>query len=276
MKNLILFTILVFTISSCSKDPAVTPPPPPVMEPIPAPFSALTSIFGGQGVGASVNIGDEIILFFSSDGKQYAWFEDTELKFTKAINAADSHFSGYLFDDVGAVIDFEEEQLFFFNDSGSEYQEASLNPDLVAGNSGDITLFTFAPSTLDLDQWGTPDSCPFDEVGAAFGFSKEPQGCDMVGDDDDFLWMVSEDGDMLSRYVKETTSFESVVEIAKWRSENVCGGSPLIFPLNSIGASCIYEPEEEDLRELFFSEDGMSFTFLNTTRGEYSPVYSLK
>jgi len=251
MKNLLALAAFVFLISSCTKEaPVVDPGGGPSPEPIPAPFTALTGIFGGQGVGASVNIGDEIILFFSSDGTQYAWYEDTELKLTRKVNATDSHFSGYKLGDVGAVIDFEEEQFFFFNDSGDQYQEASLNPDLVAGNSADLTLFNFAPTTLDLDQWGQKDACPFDEVGAAFGFSKEPQGCAMVGDDDDFLWMASEDGDMLSRYVKATKSFD--------------------------GASCIYEPEMEDLRELYFSEDGKSFAFLNTTKSEFSSVYSLK
>lgn len=260
---------------SCTEGGLINTPPTPT-EPIPAPFNALTGIFGGQGVGASVNIGDEIILFFSSNGKEYAWFEDTELKFTRKVKANNSHFSGLLFNDVGAVIDFEEEQLFFFNESGSEYQEASINPLNVQGNSADLTLFNFAPVSLELDQWGTPDACPFDEIGCAFGFSKEPLGCAMVGDDDDFLWMVSEDGDQLSRYVKATKSFDPVYDLAFWRSENVCGGSPLIFPLNSIGASCIYEPEMEDLRELYFSEDGKSFAFLNTTKGEYSEVYSLR
>lgn len=275
MKKLFVASLLVCLLFSCTEGGLINTTPTPTV-PIPAPFTALTGIFGGQGVGASVNIGDEIILFFSSNGKEYAWFEDTELKFTRKVKANDSHFAGLLFNDVGAVIDFEEEQFFFFNDSGNEYQEASINPDNVAGNSADLTLFNFAPTTLDVDQWGQPNACPFDEVGAAFGFSKEPLGCDVVGDDDDFLWLVNEDGDQLARYVKETKSFDPVYDLAQWRSENVCGGSPLIFPLSSIGASCIYEPEMEDLRELYFSEDGKSFAFLNTTKGEYSQVYSLK
>jgi len=278
MKNVLILIGLTFLFISCSKESENTPPPPPPVEEnnLPTEFEALSNIFDGQGIGAATNINDDIMLFISIDGMQYAWFEDNEIKKTARIDEEDGLFDGLAFSAIGGMIDYDEERLIAFNKVGGTYQWINLNPDMVAGGSDIDTLFDFEEATFSLWEWGVDYSCPFDEITALFGFSKEPEGCTATEDDDLYLWMANDDGDAVARYIKEEAIFDEAVELEQWRSNSVCGGSPAIFPLSGIGAACVYDPDGGLYRELFFSPDGLKMTILTPSTGTYSEVYDLK
>lgn len=278
MRILFVFAVLFVFMVSCSKEEVVTPPPPPDIDlnMLPTEFRALFNIFDGQGVGAAVNLNDDIMLFFSKDGAEYAWFEDEEIKRSGRLDEQGGLFEGLAFAGVGGATAWNDDQIAIFNTVGGTYQWLRLDPDLVKGNSTNNTQFMFEDQTFSLWEWGTDNSCPFDKVGALMGFSKVPRGCTEVGDDDDFLWMVNLEGDKLTRYVKERGDFDAIVELEQWRSESVCGGSPVVFPINTIGAVCVYEPDGQDYKELFFTREGTEMVVLNGTRGTASEVYSLK
>lgn len=276
MKNVLFLLGFIFMFSACSKDPVV--PTPPILDEnnLPTEFSALFNIFDGQGIGAATNLNDDIMLFVSSDGMQYAWFEDNEIKRTGRIDEEDGLFDGIAFSAVGGIIDYEEERLVMFNKVGGTYQWVDINPDMVAGNSASNSLLGFSSFTYQLWEWGEDNTCPFDEITAMFGFSKEAEGCMMTQDDDLYMWMVNDDGDELVRYIKDGGIFEEAVEIDQWRSNSVCGGSPAIFPLSGIGAACVYDPDGGIYQEIFFSPDGLKMTILTPSQGKYSEVYDLK
>lgn len=274
MKKLLLLSLLSFFLNGCSKE--ATPGTTNMeINNLPTEFKALFNVFDGQGIGAAVNLNDDIMLFFSSDGQQYAWFEDQEIKKVASINKEDGLFDGLAFSTIGSAIDFEEEKLVFFNKVGATYQWVGLDPDMVKGGSNNNTLFSFANNTYSLWEWGEDYGCPFDKIGSMLGFSKEPLGCTEIGDDDDFMWMVNDDGDELSLYTKSSAVFNDPIEIEEWRYESVCGGAPSVFPINSIGAVCVYEPDGEDYKELFFNEDGDEMVVLNGTKGTFSEVFKI-
>ena len=243
---------------------------------LPVEFSNLFNIFEGKGIGAATNLSDDILLLFSTDGTDFAWFEDGTIKRTGKVSEEDGLFDGLAFSTVGAAIDYDEERLIFFNKVGGTYQWVDINPDLIPAGSGIDSIFDFSDETFQLWEWGPDNTCPFDEVGAMFGFSKEPQGCTNVGDDDEFMWMVSDDGNELVRYIKNPAAFESAVELEQWRSESICGGLSAIYPLNGIGAACVFDPDGGIYRELFFSKDGLTMTIFTPSQNKFSEVYNLK
>lgn len=267
-----MFTLCI-TIS-CMNNPIIGDPP--IENTLPAEFSALFNIFDGQGIGAATNINDDIMLFISSDGREYAWFEDNEIKKVGRVDDADGLFGGLAFSEIGAMIDFEEERLIAFNANGSTYQWIDIDPLQVPGGSENNSLLSF-DGIFNLTQWSVDFSCPFENVGAIFGFSKEPEGCLMEEDDDLYLWMANDDGDEVVRYVKEGQgSFDEEVDLDEWRSNAVCGGSPVAFPLDGLGAACVYDPDGGIYQELFFSSNGTQMVILTPSTGNYSEVHQLR
>lgn len=273
MKKLLILTCVISITFSCTNAPIISTGP---QNTLPAEFSALFNIFDGQGIGAATNINDDIMLFFSTDGTEYAWFEDNEIKKVASVDEENGLFDGMAFNNIGAIIDYEEEKLVAFNSSGGNYQWISLDPLAVPGASADNDLFTFG-SVYSLTDWGIDFSCPFEKVGAMFGFSKEAEGCTITEDDDLYMWMVNEDTDEIVRFIKESPgTFEEDLEIDVWRSNSICGGSPAIFPLAGIGAACVYDPDAGIYQELFFSPDGTEMVILTPSTGKFSEVHKLK
>lgn len=277
MRNVFILFALIFGLTACTKeDNSTLPPPPPPEEEennLPSEFAALYDIFDGEGIGAATNLNDDIILFISSEGTEYALFEDNEIKRTGNVNETGGLFDGLNFSAISSMIDIEEERIAIFNKDGNSYQWALLDPEMVAGNSSS-NIFTFE-ETYGLWQWGVDYSCPFTKITAAFGFSKEAEGCATTEDDDKYLWMVDEDGDAVTRYVKENSNFDPSIELDQWRSNSICGGSPAIFPLSGIGAACVYDPDGGIYQELFFDPNGDKMTILTPSQGEYSEVFEL-
>ena len=273
MKKLLVFAIMAFSIFSCSEGLVTTPEDENLL---PTEFRALFKIFDGQGVGAAFNLNDDIMIFFSLDGQEYAWFEDQEIKRSGRLDEPEGLFTGLAFSTVGGATSWEDDQIALFNNIGGTYQWLRFDPDLIKGNSADNTQFTLSENTNNLWEWGNDYSCPFEKAGALMGFSKVPQGCTEVGDDDDFLWIINKEGDKLSRYVKELSEFDAEIDLEQWRSESVCGGSPVVLPINTIGAVCVYEPDGQDYKELFFTRDGTEMIILNGTKSTVTEVYSLK
>lgn len=275
MKILSLVTILMLSFMACSTEEAIMPPPEE-QNLLPTEFQALFNIFEGQGIGAATNLNDDIILFFSSDGEQYAWFEDEEIKRKGRLDDEGGLFEGISFSSIGSASLYTEVRIALFNQSGDTYQWMLIDPERIKGNSAANNLFDFGEDTFALWQWGNDNSCPFERVGALMGFSKEPRGCETVEDDDNFLWMVNPEGDELSRYTLDRADFDEEVELERWRSESTCGGSPEVMPINNIGAACAYEPDGEDYQQLIISKDGTEMTIINGTKGTVSEVYNLK
>lgn len=276
MKNVFLLTLFLSILFSCTKDDPNVDIPDPIDNKLPEDFKALFNIFDGEGIGAATNLNDDIMLFISTEGTEYAWFENNEIKRTGRIDEEDGLFDGLAFSTIGGMIDYDEERLVVFNKVGGTYQWINLEPDMIKGNYNSNSHFTFSEFTYQLWEWGEDNSCPFDEVSAMFGFSKEAKGCTVEEDDDLYLWMVNEDGDKVVRYIKEAAVFESEIKIDQWRSNSICGGAPTLFPMSGIGAACVYDPDGGVYKELYFSPDGEKMTILTPSLESFSEVYDLK
>jgi len=277
MRHTILFAAVFLCMFSCSKEDTTTPPPPPIDDnnKLPDDFKALFNIFDGEGIGAATNLNDDIMLFISTNGDKYAWFENNQIQRTGRIGEDDGLFDGAAFSTISAINDYREERLVIFNEAGNTYQWIDVDPDNIAGNSNLNNHFIFLES-IQLNFWGEDNTCPFDEITSVFGFSKEPEGCATSEDDDLYLWMANDDGDEVVRYVKENSTFDEEVEVDQWRSNSICGGAPAIFPLSGIGAACVYDPDAGIYQELFFDPSGTKMTILTPSQGSFSQVYDLK
>ena len=270
--------VLSFIMFSCTESVIIEPidQEPMAENLLPTEFKALFNIFDGAGLGAAVNLSDDVLLLFSKDGQEYAWFEDREIKRTGRLDEQGGQFENLAFSAIGAANPFNDDQIALFNTVGGTYQWLRFDSEMIKGNSSNNNLFELDNGTSSLWEWGNDNSCPFDKVGAVMPFSKTPEGCTSIGDDDDFIWMLNVDGDKLTRYKKETSDFDEIVELEQWRSQNVCGGFPAIFPINTIGAACVFEEDGQDSQELFFTREGTEMVVLNGTRGIVSDVFSLK
>ena len=280
MKNPILILVLGLTLFSCKKDEAVTPSPPPPppadtsLVNLPEEFAALEGLFNGNGIGAAVNITEDIILFFNMDGDKYAWFEDNEVHLVKNINDADGHFSNFALDNIGAATLFNGTSIYMFDNSGINYQTMTFDLEDVDEGYIDNDVFAFSASTHQLYEWGPDNTCPFSSISAILNYSK-PNACFDATEDVIWTAMINGAGNEYVWYEAPTGGlFHSPEEIENWVFENMCNGPDGLLPFDAISAACRYV-KPNGIQELFFDEDGKTFTIQNVSEGIFSEIYSL-
>lgn len=276
MKNTVLLTLLASLLFSCTKDDTPPTPTPGSTGPtIPTEFQAWAGIFNGNGIGAAVNVTEDVILLFNQDGDTYAWFEDNEIKATDAINSATSIFSGYALGDVGAATLQNNSTLYFFGTDGDEYQVAGVDVNDFEGRWNEPGLINMNPTTFALTVWGPDFTCPFARIGAMWNMSNPGNSCFDQSQDIENLWMVNDLGDEVVRYNGANGGFfHPDEELENWTAENNCGGPDGLVPFTHISAACRYVLPNK-IQDIFFSADGKQFCYYNVSEGVFTEIYDL-
>ncbi len=278
MKYLIsLVFVSILVLSSCKKEEAMPPSTPPEDNTVDLPeqFAAWKNIFEGNGVGAAVNLHEDVLLLFSMEGDQYAWFEEEEIKAVYNMSDSNGPLSSYSLGSVGAAVVLNQNALYLISDDGDRYMAGSFDNDFIEGSWNNADAISFSGSVHDLYEWGPDNTCPFNSVGAMWNYSGPGSGCFDAFEEYNHYWMINNTGDeMVLYYSPSGGNFHDVEELENWTAENNCGGADGLLPFEAVSAVCrIVYPNR--ITEVFFSEDGTQFTYYNVSEGEFSEVYDL-
>lgn len=280
MKKLILVSALSFLFFACKKDetdpPEAPPPPTPPVSTVnlPEEFAALENIFDGNGIGAAVNLSEDILLFFNMDGDKYAWFENNQVVFTKNISDPEGHFADYALSTVGAAALLNGSTVYLFELNGENYSVFNFDMVEIDNASTNMDAFTFSNSSFSLSQWGPDNTCPFATISAMWNFS-QASACFTAFENDDYTWMVNGSGNRVVRYYSpDGGNFSPFIELENWIAVNHCLGPDGLIPFESIGAACRYV-KPNMIQELFFNQDGKSFSMYTLGEGVFSEIYHL-
>ncbi len=272
MRNSILILLFLFALSACKKDnPA---PETPTGSTIPTEFAAIAGLFDGNGIGAAVNLTEDIAIFFNVDGDKYAWLEDDEIKVVNDLIDPDGHFGDLPLASVGAATVLNGTALYLFDLEGMTYTAITFDADDADEGWVNDHLFPFSGTTFPLTMWG-PDNCPYTSIAAMWNGSDPGTSCFGASEDVITTWMVSGPGADVVRYNAPGGGlFLDEDELENWTATNNCNGPDGLIPFESIGAACrLVRPNM--IQELFFSLDGMQFSYYNVSEGEFSEVYDL-
>lgn len=274
MKNSIYILSLLLVLASCKKDD----PSPQETSPLPilsSEFPALANLFDGNGIGAAINLHEDVLLLFNMDGDRYAWFEDNEIKATYDLSYSNGPMGSVSLNSIGAgVIQNNSSSAYFFDTSGGTYTVGSFDNDNTEGHWDDPQLFTFS-AVFDLTIYGPDNTCPFDGIGAARPLTFAGTDCFDAQVNENHIIMFNMAGDQFVWYsFSDGGLFHNVVELDNWFAENNCGGPDGILPFDAISACCRYVTPAR-IQEIFFSEDGMQFCYYSVSEGVFSEVYDL-
>ena len=285
LSNLTFLSILL--LCSCSKEePMGSESMEETKTEIPAPFTALAGLFDGNGIGAAVDLDEEVMLFFNMDGDKYAWYEDEEIKATFELDDPLGPLAHIPLGSVGAAgrISYGNETatIYFVTVAGDTYCAGRIdNTDNDRGMTGKMKgeyenadLVEFSGIIHELRIWGPDDECPFSSIGAFHSFSVGNECSDYSllldnvlmfnGEGDEYVPYFSPDGGTFF----DTLKFEDLV------AENECGGPDGEMPVESIAAAGTYLTRTNNY-DLFFSQDGKSLFFYKTSEGIIDQVYPL-
>lgn len=275
MRNSIFILLVLLSITACKKDDPTPQDNTPTGPSLPEEFIAIAGLFDGNGIGAAVNLTEDIVLLFNVDGDKYAWLEDDEIKATYNVSDPDGHFGESMIQSIGAIGYLNGSTVFLFDLTGMTYTSATFDPgDADEGWIND-ELFTFATSTFSLTQWGVDNSCPFTSIGAIWNYSNPGFSCFGATENTTLTWMVDGLGTNYVLYSYPSSgTFVEEEELENWTAINNCNGPDGLIPFDAIGAACRLVRTNK-IQELFFSEDGLQFSFYNVSEGEFSEVYDL-
>lgn len=287
MKNLSNLTfLLILLFCSCSKD-APTGDNEQKTE-IPAPFTALAGLFDGNGIGAAVDLDEEVMLFFNMDGDQYAWYEDEEVKAIYDLQDANGPLSGIPLSSVGAagrVAAYKAERatIYFVTTQGDSYCAGRIdNTDNTGGMTGhqkgqyaDSNLVDFSGVIHELRIWGPDDECPFSSIGAMHSYTLMNEDCFDFYLTQRNLNMFNGEGNEFVRYwISDGGRFYDPRSFTNQTAENNCGGPDGVMAFESIAAAGTYLTRNINY-DLFFSEDGKSLFYYRASEGIIDQVYPL-
>lgn len=279
MKKSILFAGLVFLAMSCKKEeptPVPTPEPDVQVNDLPTEFQYIKQIFNGEGVGAAVNLTEDIVLIFNQAGDKYVWVEDDEIQATYSLTDATGHLEDCPLNSIGsaAVVSGAQPRVYFFDTAGMNYCSATFSVADADEGWNYNSLFTFGSSVLPLTGWG-PDNCPFTNIRAMWRYSNPGTTCYGASEADQIAWMVNETGDEIIKYTNTNGgSFDAPIELENWTATNNCNGPDGLIPLETLGAVYrIVRPNK--IQEVMFNLTGDQFCFYNVSEGVFSQVYDV-
>lgn len=276
MKNSIYLLLLVLALSACTKDDPVIQETVPSGPELPPEFAAFANIFDGNGVGAAINLTEDIVILFNQNGNRYAWFEEGEVHAVRDFSDPLSHFDDdFQFNAVGAATLLNNTTAYFFSVEGDQYTTASFNAADADEGWNNSNLLTFSSTVHDLTEWGPDNTCPFQAIGAAWPWTDPNTDCFDATLDDDWIHMVNKFGDEYVYYESPNGgSFEAAEELENWTATNNCNGPDGLIPFDTIGAVFRYISPNK-IEEIIFSEDGSQFCFYAVSEGVFSEVYNI-
>jgi hypothetical protein len=274
MKNSIFYLFTILLLFSCKKDDPVPLDNTPAGQTLPTQFSSWAGLFDGNGVGAAVNLTEDIVLLFNIDGDRYAWFEEGAIQVERDMDAPDSHFADLPLDMIGAAVVLNNGQLYVFNGTGDMYTNINFSVGDVDEAWDDPTIFSYA-SVHPLYIWGVDNSCPFDAITAAWSYSDPGTTCFDATSEQLNIWMISETGDEYTRWAfPNGGTFLETDELENWIAENNCGGPDGLLPFEFITAACRFISPNQ-IQEIFFGPDGKQFCYYSVSEGVFSDIYNL-
>lgn len=278
MKNHIYILLAMFVLISCSKDetPNENGNNDPSGPTLPTEFQDFAGIFDGEGVGAAINLTEDIVILFSTEGDRYAWFEEGEVHAVRSFSDQESHFDDdFRIDQVGAATLVNNSTAYFFDTLGSHYSTATFDPADADEGWNNSNLFSFSSNLHDLTEWGPDNTCPFAAVGAAWPWTDPNEDCFDASIDDEWIHMVNKAGDeYVYYYSPDGGSFDPAEELENWTATNNCNGPDGLIPFEKVGAAFRYI-RPNMIQEIFFNEDGTQFCYYAVSEGEFSEVYNL-
>ncbi|MFK7756668.1 MAG: hypothetical protein AB8B53_07030 [Flavobacteriales bacterium] len=240
---------------------------------LPEEFQAWAGIFDGDGVGAAINLTEDILVLFNLDGTKFAWFEDQEIMATYNLSDNNHFLENCPFSAISAAMVLNTDRFYIFNEDGSEYTAASFNVEDVEGSYNDDDFMTFTENVFALEFWGD-DSIPFSNIGAMWNYSAPNNSCFDATEDWNYYWMVNGSGTEVIQYFSPYGTFNEPIEIENWTAENNCNGQDGLIPFTTVGAACRYK-KPNTIQEIFFNQDGTQFSYHNVSEGVFSEVYNL-
>jgi len=284
VEKLNLFILVIIIFCACGKEDTDNSNDPPMDDPtseIPAPFTALKGIFDGHGIGAAVDLDEEVMLFFNMDGDKYAWFEKEEIKAIYDLKDPAGPLADIPISSVGAAARQEGTAtiatVYFMTTQGDNYCAGKIdNANNVGGRTlnmqgkyDDTDAFTFSGSLHDLAVWGPDNTCPFTNIGAMKTLSSASSDCFDFTFAQYYFHMFNKTGNQYSLYWTrdggEFTTREPL-PFREWKAENNCGGPDGILPYSSISAAGTYLTKNI-LYDIFFNEDGKTLSFYKVSEG---------
>lgn len=272
MKNSILLLAFVFLLNSCAKDDTTSPSGGGSSAPsLPEEFQDFANIFDGEGVGAAINLTEDILLLFNKSGTRYAWFEEQEVKNVLSVNGSDTHFQDCTINDIGSGMHWTNTRVYLFNEDGERYTYFDFDPSDIEGGSSNFNIFTFSTGYHETHQWGPDNTSPFNEIGCMWPYTSPGSGCFDAYEETAKAWMVNRYGDEIVYY---DGYFGAEMDLEDWTAENNCGGQDGLVPFDRIGAVCRYV-KANAIQEIFFNEEGTKFCFHSVSEGIFSEIYDL-
>ena len=240
---------------------------------LPTEFMEWANIFEGEGIGAAVNLSEDILILFNLEGDRFAWFEDQEIKAVYDLNENNHVLEGYPFSHVRAALLMDGDDLYLFDEDGQSFAIAyNFNPNQTAGSWDDDDFLSFDEDTYTIqDGWIFGYDFPFNQIEAAWNYSNDNGSCFDALADAFYSWLSN--GYEIGRYETGNSS-DANYDLENWTAENNCGGPDGLIPFESLGAACRYM-KPNSIQEIFFNEDGTQFCYYNVSEGVFSEVYNL-
>jgi len=293
MKNLILVLALSAALYACKKEPSqnitnefyeivecdtshvdttATDSIPSMM--LPAEFQAWADIFEGEGIGAAVNLTEDILILFNLEGDRFAWFEDQEITAVYDLSENNHVLESYPLDNVRAALVMGGNDLYLFDEDGETYAVAyNFDPSQADGSWDDDDFLEFDQETYNIGSgWSFGYDYPFNDIEAAWNYSYDNGTCFDAQADQSYSWLSN--GDEVGLFYQPGNYWIQNQELEYWTAENNCGGPDGLVPFEFIGAACrYYKPNV--IQEIIFNEDGTQFCYYNVSEGIFSVVYDL-
>jgi len=273
MKNAIYLALIGVILISCNQDDDDGPNSSSNSN-IPTEFRAFENIFNGNGIGAAVNLRDDVILLFNQNGDQYAWFEDNEIKAVYELNANESAFRTSALVSVGAAGLTSESQLVIFDTAGENFTFADFDANNVSGSWDETDLFSWTSESNAIAEWGD-GSFALEGLSALWNLSDPGDTCMDATREIDIINMVDGDGDTMQPFSTDGNFFSNgPFPTDLFTAQNNCGGEDGAMPFERIGAVCSYI-KADMIKDIIFSSDGKQFTFYTVSEGEFSEIFDL-
>lgn len=274
MQRISFFFLILLVLASCKKDETpASDNNTPTTPALPEAYAALEGLFEGEGIGAAVNLTQDVVILFNMDGDRYVWLEDGEIQAEFNITDEGNLFEDCLFDHIGAATVTNNARVYVYDEDGEHYTYANFDPDEAPGAWNDESLLSWSEDSWNVELWGTDYTNPFNSIGCMWNFSNYGSGCFDAYEDSYTTWMVKGNGKEIVQYYNNG-AFAEPMDIEYFTAENNCGGPDGLLPFERIGAAFrIVYPNM--IQDVIFNFEGTHFCYYSVSEGVVSEPYSI-
>ncbi len=266
--------LAIFGLQSCEKEdaPIINEPTP---QELPTAFTSWKNLFDGEGVGAIHGHGD-VTFIFNSQGTQYAWFEDNEIRGIRNLKATNSHFQNLPLQTVGAIGRIKEtgetnNSIMVYNKAGTRYTIITPPTKNAGGYYNDLDYFAFSTTSYTpYDMW-TDGSYPLNDVDAILADYSSSGNNGLV------VYFTKKGGSEYCYLLGNNPPlFSSVFNANKlimlaWSN----GDTQVPMNMTTIGAMSTVKVNSQTRYKVFFTADGKQFKVWNQFDASPSELFDL-